>query len=75
MIARYKPAVAQLKIDLHMLKTNEPINRKEGNIKQADLERTTAASITDAITLLTSEKPKAERLIRIPKKMRTRTNG
>jgi hypothetical protein len=33
-----RTAIEYLKITLEILKTNEPINRAEGNITQADME-------------------------------------
>lgn len=49
---RIEPAVAQLKIALDIVKTNEPINRRGGNIGQANLERTNAASYMQGIKAL-----------------------
>lgn len=46
------PAIASLKVALDTVKTNEPINRQEGNIDQANLERTNAKSYRMAIKSL-----------------------
>lgn len=48
----FGPAVAQLKINLDTMLNNEPINRREGNNEQADLELENAASFKAAISLL-----------------------
>lgn len=45
-------AINILQISLHTMENNEPINRAEGNIAQADLEARTAASIRQAIAVL-----------------------
>lgn len=34
-----RTAIEYLKITLEILKTNEPINRAEGNLSQADMEK------------------------------------
>lgn len=47
-------AIAELQARLETLKTNEPINRAEGNIAQADLERDAIADILEAISILTA---------------------
>lgn len=47
-----EPAVVELNIKLDTMRTNEPINRKEGNISQADLERENAKSYQTAIDIL-----------------------
>jgi hypothetical protein len=47
-------AITQLEVTLDVLETNEPINRAEGNIAQADLEATNAAEIRDALGVLRS---------------------
>lgn len=46
-------AVAALEQSLAVVEGNEPINRAEGDIAQAQLEAETAASIREAITALT----------------------
>jgi hypothetical protein len=46
-------AVATLQQALDVAKNNEPINRSEGNTEQADLEAEVAASIEEAIAILT----------------------
>lgn len=46
-------AVATLQQALDVSQTNEPINRAEGNTEQADLEAEVAASIKEAIAILT----------------------
>lgn len=46
-------AVAALEQSLAVVEGNEPINRAEGDIDQAQLEAETAASIREAITALT----------------------
>lgn len=45
-------AIAQLQINLYNLENNEPINRLEGNIEQADLEVKNASEIREAISIL-----------------------
>lgn len=45
-------AVATLEVALDVLKTNEPINRAEGNMEQANLEARNAADIERALKLL-----------------------
>ncbi len=47
-------AITQLEVTLDVLETNEPINRREGNIAQADLEASSAAEIREALTVLRS---------------------
>ena len=46
------PAIVELENSLGVLTTNEPINRKEGNIEQADLEKRNARSFRSAIRFL-----------------------
>ena len=46
-------AIAQLEISLEALENNEPINRKEGNEEQADLEAKNAEEIRQALVILT----------------------
>jgi hypothetical protein len=46
-------AVAALQQALDVAKTNEPINRADGNTEQANLEAEVAASIEEAIAILT----------------------
>lgn len=45
-------AVAQLEIALNVVTTNEPINRAEGKVEQADLERANAEQFRAAIDVL-----------------------
>lgn len=45
-------AVATLEVALDVLKTNEPINRAEGNMEQAELEARNAVDIERALKLL-----------------------
>lgn len=45
-------AIATLEVALQTLETNEPINRAEGNIAQADLEAKNAVEIRQALDLL-----------------------
>jgi len=47
-----RPAVDELKKALYIVTTNEPINRKDGNIKQADFELKNADSYRKAIKKL-----------------------
>jgi hypothetical protein len=47
-------AITALKETLYVLETNEPINRSEGNIEQADLEAANAAEIKAALAVLSS---------------------
>lgn len=47
-----KAAISTLEAALHTLETNQPINRKEGNLAQADLEAINAAEIKGAIAIL-----------------------
>jgi len=47
-----RPAIAQLQISLGTVTNNEPINRKEGDIGQADLEHENAKSYRAAISAL-----------------------
>jgi hypothetical protein len=53
-----RPAIAELLISLDTMKTNEPINRKEGKADQADLEKENAASFRGAINLLRQHQQK-----------------
>lgn len=46
------PAIVELETALDTMTTNEPINRREGNIAQADLERDNARSFRSAIRVL-----------------------
>lgn len=48
-------AISQLEIYLNVLETNEPINRAEGDIPQADLEKKNAEEIRQALKLLRGE--------------------
>jgi hypothetical protein len=45
-------AISTLEIALDILKNNEPINRAEGNVEQADLEARNAAEIEVALVVL-----------------------
>lgn len=47
-------AINELEICLSILENNEPINRREGNIEQADLEAKNIASFRRAIEHLRS---------------------
>jgi hypothetical protein len=47
-----EPAVVELEIKLDVMKTNEPINRKEGKVAQANLEKANAKSFEKAIGIL-----------------------
>lgn len=49
---RDTPAIAELKIALDTVENNEPINRREGNMPQANLERRHAKSFREAIAQL-----------------------
>jgi hypothetical protein len=50
-------AVATLLNALEAVETNEPINRAEGNVEQADLERAASASFREALVKLGSPAP------------------
>lgn len=52
-----KRAVSQLLVNLDTMKTNEPINRRAGKIKQADAERQNAKSFEAAIKMLSQKRP------------------
>lgn len=52
------PAVVELEIALDVVKTNEPINRKEGDIEQANLEKSNAKAFELAIDVLNQAKVK-----------------
>lgn len=45
----FGPAISQLKNSLDVVTNNEPINRKEGDTQQANLEKTNARSFRAAI--------------------------
>ena len=45
-------AIVVLEQHLEMIENNEPINRKEGNIEQADLEAANAVEIRMALSVL-----------------------
>lgn len=45
-------AIDELEIFLHTLETNEPINRAQGNIAQADAELQSADQVRRALALL-----------------------
>lgn len=47
-----KYAINELKVALSTLENNEPINRKDGNHAQADLEANNAAEIRQALHIL-----------------------
>ena len=47
-------AITYLKASLNVLETNEPINRAEGNIEQADLEAISISQIKEGIEVLKS---------------------
>lgn len=47
-------AINQLEIYLDVLETNEPINRAEGKIEQADLEKQNAIEVRAALDKLRS---------------------
>lgn len=49
---RDTPAIAELKRSLDVMLTNEPINRREGNVEQANDERRNAKSFREAIAQL-----------------------
>lgn len=49
-----RAAIAQLEIYLKTLETNEPINRNDGNIEQADVEAKNATEVRAALALLRS---------------------
>ena len=46
------PAINELKVSLDTVENNAPINEREGNIGQANLERETATSINAAVARL-----------------------
>lgn len=50
--SKFQPAVNDLGVTLATMKNNEPINRKEGNTKQANLEKDTASSVIKAMRVL-----------------------
>lgn len=52
----FGPAINELLVSLDTVETNEPINRREGNVKQADIESETARSIRKAIPVLGGRK-------------------
>ena len=45
-------AIVTLQIALDVLENNEPINRREGNIEQADLELNNAKEIRSVLSSL-----------------------
>ena len=47
-------AITYLETSLNVLETNEPINRAEGNIEQADLEAISISQIKEGIEVLKS---------------------
>lgn len=46
------PAIDQLKASYDVMRTNAPINEREGNRSQAELERNNAKSYREAIKML-----------------------
>ena len=48
-------AIVELEIKLEILEINEPINRAEGNIEQADTEAANASEIRQALAVLKAE--------------------
>lgn len=46
------PSIAELERSRHTMRTNAPINEKEGNMEQAKLERENDASFKSAIRVL-----------------------
>lgn len=46
------PAIVELQNSLRTMKTNAPINEREGNMEQAKLERENAASYQAALRVL-----------------------
>lgn len=48
-------AIATLQIALDVLENNEPINRREGNIDQANLQLKNAAEIRTALEILEND--------------------
>jgi hypothetical protein len=54
------PVIAELTNSLYVVKTNEPINRKRGDIKQADLEKYNAKSFEGAINWLSRKRKPIE---------------
>ena len=63
-----KPVLAELENSLHVARTNEPINRKEKNIEQADLEKYNAKAFEGAISLL-SRKRKPLPVMKVDRKV------
>lgn len=55
---RHTLAANELSKALHVVKTNSPINKKEGNVRQAGLEDKTATSIKGALKTLAEDKMK-----------------
>lgn len=54
-------AIVQLEISLEVLETNEPINRANGNIEQAECEVINASEIRQALAILrTAAQPSLE---------------
>lgn len=49
---RDTPAIAELKIALDTVETNEPLNRERGDVGQANLEKRHAKSFREAIAQL-----------------------
>jgi hypothetical protein len=47
-----KAAISTLEVSLSNLEANEPINRQEGNVAQADLEAVSAAEIRQALAVM-----------------------
>ena len=48
----WEPSIAQLRASLDNMRTNEPINRREGRKAQADLEKQNGASYNAVIKML-----------------------
>lgn len=56
------PAIEDIKATQYSYVTNEPINRREGNIGQADLERTHANSIAQSLNILREKQAEQNRV-------------
>lgn len=50
-------AISSLQATLSVLQTNEPINRQEGHLDQADLEAQSITEIQEALKVLTVLNP------------------
>lgn len=53
----FGPAITELEVSLDTYKTNAPINEREGNLKQAKLEREYETSISAAVKELRKKRP------------------